>query len=385
MFDYVFKKKKTWVSVFFLDLIGSLFFLFKSKKCPKEVRKVLIVRLDHLGDIILSAPFYSNIRNVFPGAEIHLLCDKAFAPLFEKDSRIDQVIGLENHWLSKKKRLSVRKLFSLILNLRKEGYDLGFDLRGDIRSIFYLLFLSGVKFRVSYGVRGGGFMLNSAPIHPLRVHEVDKCNALLSTLTHRNTSVTQPVLEIKAERQEQMLEKMKELGRDTSRPLVAAHLGAGYPSKQWDVKKFTTVLNSILQQDKYQIVLIGKENEATLSLDFLKEKHLFNLIGRTDLKQLSDLLSITDYFIGNDSGPAHVAGACGAACLTIFSGTNRHDEWEPKATLSEVVYKDIECSPCEEKVCPLIHHQCMEWIEVEDVLQAFESLVKQKEVLNEKL
>ncbi|MBI4397958.1 MAG: glycosyltransferase family 9 protein [Candidatus Omnitrophica bacterium] len=374
MFNYVFKRKKTWISVFILDLIGGILFFFKSKERPKKVERILVIRLDHLGDVVMATPFLTRLREAYPAAEIHLLTDENHACLFERDSRLDQVIGVKNHWFSRKAPVRWFSMFQLAMSLRKMNYDLGFDLRGDARTIFFFLFLSGVRFRVSYGVRGGGFLVHLAPLYPPGTHESERNIHLLSAFLNRQYEATPARLELVPLILQNMQAKLDKLGKSREKKLIAAHLGAGYPSKQWGIEKYQRVLELILDSENYQICLVGQKEEVPLPEDFLKQEGVLNFLGATTLAELAAVLSLCDYFIGNDSGPAHMASAVGVPVLSVFSGTNRAEEFRPLAGSSEIVHKDLDCSPCEEQICPLRHHHCMSLITEDEVLDAFKKL-----------
>ena len=377
MFDYVFKRKKTWATVFFLDLIGSLLFFFRSREVPKEVRRILVIRLDHIGDLVMSAPFFSALRACYPAAEIHLLADSRSAALFEHDPRLDHVIPLDGHWFSRNGRVQWFQMFRCAMGLRRVGYDLGFDLRGDFRTIFFFLFLAGVKYKASYGVRGGGFMLSASPLYPYRTHEVDRNVNLLAFFMNREIKAELPKIESDPDIRKMMETRLETQGRDKSRKLILCHLGAGYPSKQWRIDRYLKVIESLLDRGGIQIALIGKENEVDLPAEFLDRHDVLNFIGKTSLKELVALTGLADYFLGNDSGPAHIAGACGVPLLVVFSGTNRVEEWAPRARISRIIHRDLECSPCEAKICPLKHHNCMELIPEDEVLEGFLKLERQ--------
>jgi len=376
MFDYVFKRKRTWIGVFFLDLIGSLFFIFKAKTVPKPVRKILVIRLDHIGDLVLSTPFIKKIRSIYPAAEIDLLCDSKYAELMKNEKEIDRVLTLEGHWLDRKNKASFKSIIDCVKKIKEGQYDLGFDLRGDIRSIFYFLLIPGVKFRVAYGVRGGGFMLNHNPVYPAHIHQAEKNTHLISTLFYREEKLLFPELTVGVEEQKKMENRLIEMGKDPNKKIVIAHLGAGYASKQWPIERFVKVLEAIVDSGNFQVCLVGTKNELELTEDFLTRPNIYNFIGKTTPLELLGLTSLGDIFIGNDSGPAHLSSALNIPTLTIFSGTNRHQEWRPLGKQTKIIYKDVECSPCEEQVCPLKHHHCMEWITEEEVLETFMDLAR---------
>ncbi len=125
------------------------------------------------------------------------------------------------------------------------------------------------------------------------------------------------------------------------------------------------------KRDYGKIVLIGKGND---DIDFhnIHERLNFNYlntIGKLSIRKLAALLERCTVLISCDSGPVHVATAVGTPCIVLFSGTNNLKQWGPfNNNVNRVIYKDVECSPCEMRICPRNTHLCMDQIKLEDVL-----------------
>ena len=126
---------------------------------PRGVKKILLIRLDHLGDVLMVRPALDAVRSYFPEATIDFLLASDYAALFSYEPRLN-LIPVTHHWFSRHSPWmdQITEIRELIARLRREHYDLGIDFRGDLRNIA-LMTLAEIPERVGYGITGGGFFL----------------------------------------------------------------------------------------------------------------------------------------------------------------------------------------------------------------------------------
>jgi len=161
-----------------------------------------------------------------------------------------------------------------------------------------------------------------------------------------------------------------------SKPRIVIHPSAGYPSKKWPGEKFRELIHKITDENLGEVVLIGTQSEKRDLPDFSPTpESLVDLRGRTDLSDLPILFDVCDFFVGNDSGPAHLAAAQGMEILVLFSGTNDARLWRPWTERLHLMNHPVPCSPCEAPVCPLLHHDCMRQMTVEEVFEELKTMV----------
>lgn len=159
-----------------------------------------------------------------------------------------------------------------------------------------------------------------------------------------------------------------ELGLSTATPVVALCPGAAFgPSKRWPTEYFSAVAEALITAG-HQVWIIGSaaEQEAANRIAAaVPATH--NLCGRTRLVDAIDLLSLAAVTVSNDSGLMHVASAVGSHVVALYGST---PPWfaPPLTERSTVRYRDLECSPCFERSCPLRHHDCLRGISAESVL-----------------
>jgi ADP-heptose:LPS heptosyltransferase len=159
-------------------------------------------------------------------------------------------------------------------------------------------------------------------------------------------------------------------------PRVVIHAGSGYPSKRWPFENFKALIQKIDREALAQIVLIGTEAEKDAAPDLkVSSERLIDLRGKTALQDLPVLLDVCDVFIGNDSGPAHIAAAQGLEIILLVSGTNDIRLWHPWTDRLTLLQHEVPCSPCEVEICPVEGHPCVEEITVDQAFDAFVSVL----------
>jgi len=256
----------------------------------------------------------------------------------------------------------------------KDTYDIGIDLRGDIRNIL-LMSLAGVKYTIGYGIAGGGFLLNEEIPHNAILHQVRLNLGLLNSFHVAQDNKLLP-FEYSPERAKEFWKKTEILPPTTLLPRVAIHMGSGYPSKRWPFENFRTFIHQIDREAIAQIVLVGTKSEKDLTPDLkLNSERLIDLRGKTALQDLPILLDVCDVFIGNDSGPAHIAAAQGLEIILLVSGTNDIRLWYPWTERLSLLQHEVPCSPCGLETCPVEDHPCVEQITVDQVLNALRSVL----------
>lgn len=153
---------------------------------------------------------------------------------------------------------------------------------------------------------------------------------------------------------------------------VGLNPGATYGSaKRWYPKEFAKVANELSKKYGFKVIIFGGPNEIDIAKeieDNLNTKNYINLAGKTDINELIQKVAGVDLFITNDSGPMHIAAAYKVPTVAIFGPTNYKETSPWKHPKAIILSKDLKCSPCMKRVCPLKHHNCMKEITYKDVL-----------------
>ena len=376
---YLFKKKSLAAVASVMDAAGRvLFFKRKSRSnAAGAPRHILIIRLDHLGDVLFATGVPQSLKENFSGAKVTFLTSNAAAALLENNPYVDQVLTYDAPWF-KRSGISQKKgpgYFQLARKIRTLDLDLALSLRGDLRENF-LTFLGRVPERVGYGVTGGGFFLTHELKYAEGVHERHRT---LDVLRHLGITLRglKPQLFF-SEREEALFEdKLKDWGLTSRARGIGVQLEAGTKAKEWpqeNVDEFLKRSAENFPQRPY--IFLGTDpDKKNLIQNFLNHHpglSWTNLIGRTSLRELLWLIRRLDVFVGPDSGPAHAAACFGIPTLFLYSGTNRWEEWKSLEENADFLRQPVPCSPCHEIVCPVEGHPCMAGLKVDPVLRWIE-------------
>ena len=168
---YVYRHGLKRIAAAFFDFVGAWLTLpFRHPPANIEsVKKILVIRLDQIGDVVMTRPALKAIQERFPQAEMDALVSSETAPLFSFIPGIHTVIVFKGGW------------FSILRLLRLRKYDLAIDFRGDLRNIA-LMAAAGIPHRLGYGITGGGFLLTHEGRFSRRLHQVELNLQLLSPL-----------------------------------------------------------------------------------------------------------------------------------------------------------------------------------------------------------
>lgn len=327
---YVLKKKGLLFLAKTIDAIGDLCTAPFRRTSPvriAEIKKVLAVRIDHLGDALLLRPALKEWANKYPDLAIDVLTTVENAPVFQFDSFVNNVWTFDNHWFQPlASRFSqIRSFIKLIQFLRKQKYDAAIDFRGDAR-INLILLLSNISTRIGYGVTGGGWILSHERLKENGIHEVcQNLKILEDWLPCQETPIPNVPVGWPKSIQSHCESKITQW----SSSYAILHAGAGNPIKQRPKDFYHHLALQLLEQNIIQkIVWIGTASEK-IRMPLPSEPHFVDLRGLTDLHELAFLLSRAKFFLGNDSGPAHLAAAQGIPVMVIANKTNDMTIWRP--------------------------------------------------------
>ena len=333
---YVYKNKLLILFATIFDAIGyiiawSVRKMFPSK-VPDQIRRILVIRLDHIGDVVLASSVIAPVREAFPDARIDFMVSSAGGSLIEGNDTLDSVIKFDPVWFRRNKRAGlfaqIRDMLILRKKIKEGQYDVAIDLRGDLRHIVSM-FLAGTKCRIGLGITGGGFMLTHERVYDNSAHEIDQSMGLLKFLGIENKDAKPDIC---------VDTNLKGILRDNGVEGAYAvfHLVPGHKTKVWDYKDFIEVLSYVTNTKGIQCVIVGSLEDAQNKIS--TNENICNLLGKTNLEELAAILSGAEFFVGADSGPAHIAACTGIPTIILFSGVNNPEQWAPKGDNVHIIY-----------------------------------------------
>jgi heptosyltransferase II len=315
------------------------------------VKRILVITLSNVGDIILTTPVIRALAKEFPDARIDIMVGPSGKEIFEKDPRIFKTIVYDKHLPMIQKRRLQQKLAKL-------HYDLIVDLKN---TIFPLLL--GPKFRTATIQRFPKAIQHSSKKHLYRLKSLG-----MDDLEERS------YIYIPAE-DEQYIDKFIK-DHNITDPIVVINPGAKSHLKRWMAEGFAEVADRLVSECKASVILIGmpEDKEVVGKVLFkMKEKH-YNLVGKTNIRQLAALLKRAKVLVTNDSAPLHLGCAVGTKVLAIFGPTSP-EKYGPTGDLDIVMSTKLSCSPCESATCKF-NYECMKLIPSEDVFETAKLMVE---------
>ncbi len=328
-----------------------------------KIRKILVIKLRAIGDVVLSTVVIPNLRKAFPEAVIDFLTEKPSRTIVEGNPHVSSVLVFDPR---------TQRGIDVILAVRRNRYDLVIDLFGNPRSAVITL-LSGAKHRIGYrfGWRRWCYNIVAEPRGGV-VHNTD---FNLDALRIAGIPVEEKVLHVPISPEDELFADRFFTENNVKEKLtVAINAAGGWYTKRWSVARYAALADIISERTGAAIILLwgpGEREEVERMQSMMKQNAL--LIPQTSLNQLAAILKRCSMMVTNDSGPMHIAASVKTPIVAIFGPTNPVLQG-PFDTASEIVRNErLDCLGCNLTTCP-IGNPCMEQLSVDEVLTAFERL-----------
>ncbi|MBN1880124.1 glycosyltransferase family 9 protein [bacterium] len=328
-----------------------------------DIRKLLVIRLAYIGDVVMTLPVLAPLRNAFPNAQIHFLTSVNAAPLLRNQPCLDEIIAVQPSWFFKH---SAADKPSKIRQLLSNGYDVGFDFRGDIRNIWHCLFRPGIPIRISYSSGGGRLLLTHAVPWCELKHKVEYHLDLLRALGIEAASCDPMIILAEAEiaAARSLLDRIP--GCRGESPIMV-HPGARLPLKRWPAERFADLIKRVLSERVGPVVLVDSADSVSAQYISSRVPEIINLAGCLTLREMAAVASLARVFVCNDSGPMHIAAAVGTRVVALF-GPSRSIETAPRGKGHRVIEADCPFKErCDESECLKGVNGCMSQISVDAV------------------
>jgi ADP-heptose:LPS heptosyltransferase len=318
---------------------------FRRRRPPAHPKRILLLRLERIGDLVMALPAIADVRALAPDAEIDLVVGSWNADLAGVISSVTRVETLDAGWLARGDGGDqFLKLVRRAREWRRRRYDLAINFEPDIRSN-YLLSQAGAAWTVGYRSGGGGPLLDLALDYDTRSHTTDNATRLVQAAFQ---GASQPGDRGPLALPQRSMDEADRLLRGAGRPLVGVHPSGGPEIKQWDPARFAAVARRLIEERGATIVLTGSSAERALVRDVqaqLPEGGVIDVAGEGNLLDVAAVLQQLDLFITGDTGPMHLAAAVGTPVVAVF-GPSDPARYAPRGPLDRVVRIDLPCAPC---------------------------------------
>ncbi len=321
--------------------------LFK-RPLRKMPRRILVIRLDELGDMVTTLPVFEAFRMNYPDAELTVLCKPQMAQLIQGHPAVQQI---HTDW-----------------SQLQGKYDYIADLRGNWKSIRYALGHG------AYRVDRGSHRFVNRLFKRAQGNEVDLNLRIIAPLLRAPVVGMKPRL-YPAKRNEQQANLY--LQRLLIEDFVVFHTGARKLLRRWSLQKWAELAVFVYQRFELQVVFVGgPEDEADIKKIQAKLPfETYSFAGQGTLLDYAALVGKAKFMVGNESGPMHIAAAMDVPVLALF-GPGQPEVFAPYGAGNRYLHVKLPCNPCDQVHCVFPDNPCINRITVNDVLQIVSGFVK---------
>lgn len=349
----------------------------------QHAQRVLVVRLDNLGDVLVTTPAIHAIRKALPHAQITLLASPLGAQVGRLNPDLDDVIVYEAPWVDPWCRLphdSAREQ-AMIARLRAGQFDgaiIFTSFRQSALPAAYLCYLADIPLRAAASVDAAGSLLTTRHKHPQRMmHEVERGLDLVGALGIHSAE-RDLVLRVPAAARADAHAWLTAHG--ARRPLIVLHPGCTMPARTYPWEQFAAVAELAIRQVGASVVLTGSAGEAELvarihqRIERQARAAALPCAGALSFAAFCALIETADLVITNNTGPMHIAAALKTPVVALFALTNPPEQWGPWRVPHRLLFHDVPCRICYSRICP--HgHECLRLVTPAMVLAAAEELL----------
>ena len=309
------------------------------------INKILIIQLGDIGDVVWMIPALRALKNAYPQAQLKILTRHPNAEILLDDPSITGSFQV-------RPKRKIQDSLKLLCALRREKFDLVIDLRSDDRGAV-TSFLTGAPVRAALFYPGLSWRnrlfthrVNPPPDKERILGAAEQSLKIIRGLGIKE-EITIPQIIVSAEAEQkarQIIEKEKIIAKNG---WVSINPFSRWSYKEWGMEKWRQLMSFIMPA-----VIIGSEEERERVAKYFSNapSPVYNLAGKTLLRETPALLKMSRLHIGVDSAAPHIAAAVGTPTITIYGPSDWRD-WAPIGENNKAIFSDMPCSPCYKKGC----------------------------------
>ncbi len=358
----------------------------------RDAKRILAVRLDNLGDVLVTTPALHAIKVSAPQAHLTVLASPVGAQVAALDPDVDEVIVYTAPWMDPWGRLpqdSAREQ-RMIETLRAGRYDGAIIFTSYHQSALpaaYLCYLADIPLRAAASIDGPGSLLTTRHKHPERMmHEVERGLDLVGAIGVTDDSAESGELRLRPpdDARAAVRARLAALGgMQPARPLVVVHPGCSMPARTYPWQLYAQVVTRLVQRLSARVLVTGAPDERALVEQVCGDApndvrdSVYPLAGALSFPELCALIEAADITITNNTGSMHISAAVKTPVVALFALTNPPEQWGPWRVPHRVLNHDVACRICYSRVCPY-GHECLRLVAPETVVEAATELLAER-------
>lgn len=337
---------------------------------PLQPKRLLVVRLDRIGDVVLSTPVLTVLRRRFPHLFLAMMVRPPCLELVRGHPDVDEVIEYDKEGLHH----GVAATLRFARRLRTYDFDTALILHPTNRS-HWIARLAGIPVRIGYDRKAAWLLTHRVPHRKQEGAQHEAAYTLEPLALFGITPPPpQPVIPVREEAVARVTQLLTQAGVAPEAALVAVHPSASCVSKRWMPERFAQVADRLITERGVAVCVVAGREDASVARQMVQamRQPAVNFAGGLSIGELAALLARCRLLLSNDSGPVHIAAAVGTPVVDIF-GRNQRGlsplRWGPLGEGHVVLHKEVGCVTCLAHHCD-IQFLCLTSLETAEVYQA---------------
>ncbi len=340
-------------------------------------KRILAIRLDNIGDVVMTGPALRALRKSYPGAHITLMASPAGGLVFPLLPWVDDKITWQAVWqdIAKNPSMSPEKEYTLIELLKEQRFEAAFIFTSFSQSPYppaYACYLAGIPLRIGQSREFGGGLLSHWLQPPAdSTYQVDRNLHLLREV---GIPVESNKMELRVSQVDQRgaAALLTAARINPEQPFVVLAPGASAATRRYDETRFAEVARRLAAESGYPIILIGSKREVgsfpVLEALAARHRRIISMLGKTTLPEMTAIISRSALLIGNNSGAMHFASAFDRPMVILYSGAELLEQFAPPFGKTRFLNRPTPCTPCHGFHCPY-QMECLD-IPADEVIAA---------------
>jgi lipopolysaccharide heptosyltransferase II len=348
-----------------------------------DAAHILCVRLDALGDVLMTTPALAALKESAPRRRITLLTSSAGSAIAPLLPMVDETIIYDAPWMKATARRPDAEFDRTFIDrLYRRRFDAAVIFtvysQNPLPSAM-LCYLADIPRRLAHSRENPYQLLTHwipepEPQQFVR-HEAQRQLDLVAAVGARTKDIRLQV-RTRPDALSRLWPWLLDRGLAPERPWIIVHPGASAPSRRYPPESYASVVRSLVRDHGCQIVFTGSKEEQE-TIDQIRQVSgapAVSLAGKTNLEELAALLARAPLLISNNTGPVHLAAAVGTSVVDLYALTNpQHAPWQVP---HELLFHEVPCKNCYKSICPEVHHNCLRLVPPDAVVQAACRLLK---------
>jgi heptosyltransferase-3 len=336
-------------------------------------KNILIVRNDRIGDVVLSLPLAGLIKKQYPDCKVTFLLRNYTKDIANDHRNIDDVIIL-------KEENGNIPVWKNVNQLKKGLFDTSVIVYPTFITTL-IIFLARVKIRVGSGYRWYSFLFNKKVFEHRKYaekHELEYNVNLLKVFGIEENISTKNVLfdiNINKTSMEKVNKALTDSGVESEKKTIIVHPGSGGSAIDLPIEKFSQLVKNLSLLNEVNIIITGNEDEKNICNTISSNTNAVDVSGKFNLSEIICLISLSDIFISNSTGPIHIAAALGKFTVGFYPKIQACSpkRWGPYTQKKVIFTPEIECNDCTREQCERLN--CMNSIDIDNVTKEVTKLI----------